>query len=102
MQRKRPVRPLDQLTWSNLRRPIEIFARIFWRVGICSDYRQEFWRMTKRELPHGNVESVFQIAMVAHNLITFWRECLTRDVQVSTYSARGRDLSLSFGIIINS
>ncbi|MDH5427373.1 MAG: B12-binding domain-containing radical SAM protein [Nitrospirota bacterium] len=99
--RKRPTRPLDQLTWPNLRRAIEIFARTAWRVGICSDYRKEFWKMTRRELRQGNVESVFQIAMVAHHLITFGRECLTRDVQASAYSARGRDSSLSFGIIID-
>jgi hypothetical protein len=29
--------------------------------------------------------------MVAHHLITFGRECLTRDVQASAYSARGRE-----------
>ena len=91
MHRKRPVRPLDQLTWSNLRRASEIFSRTAWRVGICSDYRKEFWKMTWRELRQGNVESVFQIAMVAHHLITFGRECLTSDVQASAYSARGRE-----------
>jgi hypothetical protein len=47
--------------------------------------------MTWRELRQGNVESVFQIAMVGHHLITFGRECLTRDVQASAYSARGRE-----------
>ncbi len=93
--RKRPVRPLDQLTWPNLWRAIEIFSRTAWRVGVCSDYRKEFWKMTRRELRQGNVESVFQIAMVAHHLITFGRECLTRDVQASAYSARGRDSSVA-------
>lgn len=91
LHRKRPVRPLDQLTWPNLRRALEIFLRITWRVGICSDYRKEFWKMTRRELRQGNIESVFQIAMVAHHLITFGRECLTRDVQASAYSARRRE-----------
>jgi radical SAM superfamily enzyme YgiQ (UPF0313 family) len=95
LHRKRPVRPWDQLTWPNLRRAIEIFSRTAWRVGVCSDYRKEFWAMTRRELRQGNVESVFQIAMVAHHLITFGRECLIRDVQASAYSARGRDSSLA-------
>ena len=93
LHRKRPVRPLDQLTWANVRRAVEVFSRIAWRVGICSDYRREFWKMTWRELRQGNVESVFQIAMVGHHLITFGRECLTRDVQVSAYSARRREES---------
>ena len=91
LHRKRPVRPLEQLTWANVRRAVEVFSRTAWRVGICSDYRREFWKMTWRELCQGNVESVFQIAMVGHHLITFGRECLTRDVQASAYSARGRE-----------
>jgi hypothetical protein len=85
------VRPLDQLNWPNLWRAIEIFSCTEWRVGICSDYRKEFWKMTRRELHQGNVESIFQIAMVAHHLITFGRECLIRDVQASAYSACGRE-----------
>jgi radical SAM superfamily enzyme YgiQ (UPF0313 family) len=89
--RKRPVRPLKQLTWANVRRAVEVFSRTAWRVGFRSDYRAEFWKMTWRELRQGNVESVFQIAMVGHHLITFGRECLTRDVQASAYSARGRE-----------
>lgn len=91
LHRKRPVRPLDQLTWANVRRAVEIFLRTAWRVGIRSDYRREFWMMTWRELRQGNVEAVFQIAMVAHHLITFGRECLTRDVQASAYSSRRRE-----------
>jgi len=89
--RKRPARPLDQLTWANVRRAVEVFLRTAWRVGICSDYRGQFWKMAWRELRQGNIESVFQIAMVAHHLITFGRECLTRDVQASAYSARRRE-----------
>lgn len=89
--RKRPVRPLEQLTWANVRRAVEVFSRIAWQVGICSNYRGEFWKMAWRELRQGNVESVFQIAMVAHHLITFGRECLTRDVQATAYSARRRE-----------
>ncbi len=89
--RKRPARPLDQLTWANVRRAVEVFSRTAWRVGICSDYRGQFWKMAWRELRQGNIESVFQIAMVAHHLITFGRECLTRDVQASAYSARRRE-----------
>ncbi len=91
VHRKRPVRPLDQLTWPNLRRALQILSRLVWRVGICSDYRKEFWNMARRELRQGNIESIFQIAMVAHHLITFGRECLTRDVQASAYSSRERE-----------
>src|SRR6185295_13457361 len=91
--RKGPARPQDHHTWTNVRRAVEIFLRIAWRVGICSDYRREFWRMAGRELRRGNVESLFQVAMVAHHLITFGRECLTNDVQASAYSSRRREES---------
>jgi len=89
--RKRPRRPLGQLTWANIRRAVEVFSRTAWRVGVCADYRDEFWKMVWRELRRGTVESVFQIAMVAHHLITFGRESVTRDVQASAYSARPRE-----------
>jgi len=88
--RQRPVQPLRQLTWPNVRRAIEILSRIAWRVGIRADYRAEFWKMAWRELRRGNLESVFQIAMIAHHLITFGRECQIRDVQTSAYSSRQR------------
>ena len=102
MRRKRPVCPLDHLTWPDFRRSIEIFARIFWRVRICSDERKEFWRMTRRELRQGNVESVFQIAMVAHYLITFGRVCLTCAVRTSAYSARACDFNMASEVKIVS
>src|SRR5262249_36866926 len=70
LHRKRPVRPLDQLTWANVRRAVEIFLRTAWRVGIRSDYRREFWMMTWRELRPGNVEAGFPIAEGAPPLVT--------------------------------
>jgi hypothetical protein len=62
------VRPLDQLTWLNLRRAIEIFSRTAWRGEVCCGYRKKFWKMTRRELRQGHVEADFQIAMVVHYL----------------------------------
>jgi radical SAM superfamily enzyme YgiQ (UPF0313 family) len=88
--RRRPARPLRQLTWPNVRRASEILSRIAWRVGVRGDYRAEFWKMAWRELRRGNLDSLFQIAMIAHHLITFGRECVTRDVQTSAYSSRRR------------
>ena len=58
--------------------------------------------MTGRELRQGNIEAVFQIAMVAHYFITFGRECLTRDVQASADSARGRDSNMASEVKIVS
>jgi radical SAM superfamily enzyme YgiQ (UPF0313 family) len=86
--RIKPRNPLTQATWPNLRRALGIFRRIVWRVGIRSDYRRLFWRMAWTELKQGNVETMFQVAMVAHHLITYARECTQGKMQSSNYSVR--------------
>jgi radical SAM superfamily enzyme YgiQ (UPF0313 family) len=86
--RIKPKNPLSQATWPNIRRALGIFRRIIWRVGICSDYRAEFWKMAWTELKRGNVETMFQVAMVAHHLITYARECTQGKMQSSNYSIR--------------
>jgi hypothetical protein len=86
--RIKPKNPLKQATWANIRRALGIFRRIIWRVGICSDYRREFWKMAWTELKQGNVETMFQVAMVAHHLITYARECTQGKMQSSNYSMR--------------
>jgi radical SAM superfamily enzyme YgiQ (UPF0313 family) len=86
--RIKPKNPLAQATWPNIKRALGIFRRIIWRVGICSDYRRLFWKMAWHELKQGNVETVFQVAMVAHHLITYARECTQGKMQSSNYSIR--------------
>jgi radical SAM superfamily enzyme YgiQ (UPF0313 family) len=86
--RVKPKNPLAQATWPNIKRALGISRRIIWRVGICSDYRRLFWKMAWHELKQGNVETVFQVAMVAHHLITYARECTQGKMQSSNYSIR--------------
>jgi radical SAM superfamily enzyme YgiQ (UPF0313 family) len=86
--RIKPKHPLKQATWSNISRALGIFRRILWSVGIRSDYRREFWKMAWTELKQGNVETMFQVAMVAHHLITYARECTQGKMQSSNYSIR--------------
>lgn len=86
--RIKPRKPLAQATWPNIKRALGIFRRIIWRVGIRSDYRRLFWKMAWHELKQGNVETVFQVAMVAHHLITYARECTQGKMQSSNYSIR--------------
>jgi radical SAM superfamily enzyme YgiQ (UPF0313 family) len=86
--RIKPKNPLKQATWYNVTRALGIFRRIIWRVGICSDYRKHFWNMAWTELKQGNVETMFQVAMVAHHLITYARECTEGKMQSSNYSIR--------------
>jgi len=86
--RIKPKNPLAQATWSNISRALNIFRRILWRVGVCSDYRRHFWKMMWHELKQGNIECIFQVAMVAHHLITYSRECTQGKMQSSNYSIR--------------
>ena len=86
--RIKPKNPMTQATWPNIRRALGIFRRIIWRVGVCSDYRRHFWKMAWTELKQGNVETMFQVAMVAHHLITYARECTGGKMQSSNYSIR--------------
>ena len=86
--RIKPKNPLKQATWYNVTRALGIFRRILWRVGVVSDYRREFWKMAWTELKQGNVETMFQVAMVAHHLITYSRECTEGKMQSSNYSIR--------------
>jgi hypothetical protein len=86
--RIKPKNPLAQATWPNIKRALLILRRLIWRVGICSDYRREFWRMFWTELKQGNIETIFQVAMVAHHLITYARECTQGKMQSSNYSIR--------------
>jgi radical SAM superfamily enzyme YgiQ (UPF0313 family) len=86
--RIKPKNPMTQATWPNIKRALGIFRRIIWRVGICSDYRRLFWKMAWTELKQGNVETMFQVAMVAHHLITYARECTQGKMQSSNYSIR--------------
>lgn len=83
-----PRHPLRLATWCNLKRAMKIFASILWACGIKSDYRLEFWKMAIKQVSRGKIETMFQVAMVAHHLITYARECLEDKVQTSNYSPR--------------
>src|SRR5262249_16720970 len=86
--RFRPTQPWQQATLENLWRGLSIFGRLIWKVGLASDYRWNFWKMGLKQLRQGNVDTFFQVAMVAHPLITYARECLEGKLQASNYSKR--------------
>jgi len=84
--RIKPEQPLKQLTWRNIRRGMRIFSRIIWHVGLRSDYRRHFWKMFWRLIWRGQVETIFQVTIVAHHLISYTREALQGKGQASNYS----------------
>ena len=83
-----PAKPWKQATPKNLLRALSILRRIVWRVGIRGNYRRQFWKMAIAQARQGNIENIFQVAMVAHHLITYAQECISGAMQSSNYSAR--------------
>ncbi|HEY7675540.1 MAG TPA: DUF4070 domain-containing protein, partial [Candidatus Methylomirabilis sp.] len=83
-----PRKPWRHATRPAIRRALTILARIIWGLGIRGDYRRHFWRMAWRTLSRGKVETLFQVSMVAHHLVTYARECSCGVMQASHYSAR--------------
>jgi radical SAM superfamily enzyme YgiQ (UPF0313 family) len=79
--------PWRQLSWRNLKRA----ARILWHVGLRSDYRREFWKMSWMQIRQGQLETLFHVALVAHHLITYARQTVQGKVQSSNYSLRSVD-----------
>lgn len=67
-------RPQQRPSLADLRRGLEILARIGWFVGVRSDYRRDFWRMALPLLRRGEIEHMVHIAAVTHHLVTFARE----------------------------
>ncbi len=76
----------QQLTWRNLRRAVRILGRIFWHVGLRSNYRRQFWRMFWTLIRRGQLEAIFHISTVAHHLIEYTRDALAGKGQASNYS----------------
>jgi radical SAM superfamily enzyme YgiQ (UPF0313 family) len=86
--RNRPWYPMDprRLAPRNVRRGLGIFARLFWRLGVHSSYRGDFWRMAARTLGRGRFEEFVQSAVVSHHLIEFARQCLAGMPEPSFYA----------------
>ncbi len=67
-------------------RGIRILSRIFWHVGVRSDYRRLFWKMALPQLRQLKIEEVIHIGSVAHHLIKYSRECASGRAEKSFYS----------------
>lgn len=71
------------------RRGMGMLRRIFWRIGVRSDYRRTFWRFALPALRQGNIEALIHVPMVAHHLIRFARDCDAGVAEYSFYSPDG-------------
>jgi radical SAM superfamily enzyme YgiQ (UPF0313 family) len=73
--RIRPPLSRARASPANLRRGAVMLAKIIGKLGIGGDYRRVFWRMAWPALKSGQIEELIAVALVAHHLIRFAREC---------------------------
>ena len=84
---KLPASP-QRVSWRNIRFGLTLLRNILWKIGVCGDYRHEFWRFAWPRLKCGDIETVIAVGMVAHHLIVFAREAVGGRHAASHYSAR--------------
>jgi hopanoid C-2 methylase len=84
--RIRPPLSRARLSAANLRRGAVTLAKIFWKIGLFGDYRGCFWQMAAPALRAGQIAELIAVALVAHHLICFAREC-TRGIQSASFYA---------------
>ena len=72
----------------NLRRAATMLAKILFRVGLFGDYRRTFWRLAWKALRAGRVAELIAVALVAHHMIRFARECTEGRQNASFYADR--------------
>ncbi len=77
-----------RLNGPNIRKALTCLFNIFLHVGILASYRRTFWRMAWPALRNGRIEELIHIALVAHHLITYARECEQGRQMASNYAAR--------------
>ena len=86
--RRRLRYPVDlrRLAPRSIWRGLGIFSRIFWRIGVQSDYRRAFWWMAWQMLGSGRFEQFVHSAVVSYHLIEFARECVLGRPEPSFYA----------------
>lgn len=79
-----------RLNARNLRRAAVMLAKIFVKMGLCGDYRRIFWRFAGTALKAGRVAELIAVALVAHHMIRFARECTAGRQNASFYADRSK------------
>jgi hopanoid C-2 methylase len=77
-----------RLNARNLRRAFVMLAKICARVGLLGDYRARFWRFAVAALRAGRLAELIAVALVAHHMIRFARECGEGRQNASFYADR--------------
>jgi radical SAM superfamily enzyme YgiQ (UPF0313 family) len=63
-----------------------ILLRVFWHIGLLSDYRRRFWQTAWPCLKQLKVEQIIKIALVSHHMILFARDCQNGIAEKCFYS----------------
>jgi hopanoid C-2 methylase len=79
-----------KLNWANLSGALVLAFRVFWHIGVLSDYRRPFWRAARHAMRRGQIDAVLGIGFIAHHLIQFTREALRGEQNASYYSTKAR------------
>lgn len=82
----------QRVSWENIKKGLQILGRLFWYVGLRSDYRQIFWDMAIPALKQLDIETVIHIGLVSHHLIKFTYECTEGKESASFYSQKSKEL----------
>jgi len=83
--RKEPPLSSARVNPASIWKGLRILGRIFWHVGLRSNYRARFWRMALPALLRGQIEGVIHTAAVAHHMILFARECARGEAEKCFY-----------------
>jgi radical SAM superfamily enzyme YgiQ (UPF0313 family) len=81
----------QRASWRNVRLGMSLLAKILWKVGVRSDYREAFWAFAWPKLKRGQIEPVIQAGLVSRHLIRFAREAASGAMNASYYSTKQRD-----------
>src|SRR5262245_5826700 len=79
----------QRASWGNLVMAGGVLRRIIWRIGVRGTYRRIVWRVAWPALRHGQIEALFNVAVVSHHLIEFTQDCLRGDGEASFYAPAG-------------
>ena len=84
-RRKRLPTTRARLNLSNVERGLSILARVFYHVGLCSDYRAVFWKHAYKAVRKLDLEGLIHAAAVSHHMILFARECVNGEAEKTFY-----------------
>jgi radical SAM superfamily enzyme YgiQ (UPF0313 family) len=77
-----------RLNARNLRRAMVMLGKILLQVGLLGDYRGQFWRFAAAAVRAGRLAELIAVALVAHHMIRFARECREGGQNASFYADR--------------